>query len=228
MNYYDQKINDYYAKIRRDLLPYIPSLTRASMLDVGCGAGNTLCYLKEAGKIHEAVGVDFTMIPESNQQNPLLDRFIAADIQQQQLPLTREHFDILLCADVLEHLSDPWQVLRYLKQFLKKEGYLIISVPNIREFRVLNKIFLKGDFAYGPSGILDKTHLRFFCKKNIAGMVREAGFDIRTVAPGFKTCPLQKRRKRFSQFTLGIFDQFLAQQYIVVARKPVHEEQRAA
>lgn len=228
MNYYDQKIDDYYAKIRRDLLPYVPVLKDAKMLDVGCGAGNTLCYLKEAGIIREAVGVDFMDIPDSNQRNPLIDRFVVADLQQQQLPLPPGHFDVLLCADVLEHLNDPWQTLHYLKQFLRADGFLLVSVPNVREFRVLGKIFLRGDFSYTPSGILDKTHLRFFCKKNIAALVREAGFTLTSLTPGFMTCPLQKRRKRFSRLTLGIFDQFLAQQYIAVARKPGNEEQPTA
>jgi 2-polyprenyl-3-methyl-5-hydroxy-6-metoxy-1,4-benzoquinol methylase len=220
MNYYDHKLDDYYSKIRRDLLPHIPNLPQARLLDVGCGAGNTLCYLKESGRIGEAVGVDFTAIPNSNQQNPLIDRFIVADIQRQDLKLEHNHFDILLCADVLEHLTDPWSSLHYLRQFLKADGRLVVSVPNIREFRALKKIFLKGDFAYAPSGILDKTHLRFFCKKNIEALVRDAGFIIDSTAPGFATCPLQKRRKLFSKLSLGIFDQFLAQQYIVVARKP--------
>jgi 2-polyprenyl-3-methyl-5-hydroxy-6-metoxy-1,4-benzoquinol methylase len=219
MNYYDNKENEYYNQVRKDILPYIPVIKTAKFLDIGCSGGNVLCYLKETKIIEEAVGVDLMKIPQSNQQNLLLDKFILADVQQQQLNLPEQYFDIMLCADVLEHLQDPWATLEYLKKFMKKDGLLIISIPNIREFRALRKIFLKGDFLYAPSGILDKTHLRFFCKKNIIELVSGAGFLIEKTAPTFKTCPSQKRRNLFSKITLGIFDQFLAQQYIVTARK---------
>lgn len=217
MNFYSTKENEYYLHTRKDILPYIPK--GGNMLDIGCSGGNLLCYLKEKKIIDEAVGVDFMDIPQSNQQNHLLDKFILADVQQQQLNLPEQYFDIMLCADVLEHMQDPWASLEYLKKFMKKSGLLIISIPNIREFTALRKIFLKGDFSYGSSGILDKTHLRFFCKKNIVELVSGAGFLIEKATPTFKTCPLQKRRNLFSKFTFGIFDQFLAQQYIVTARK---------
>lgn len=219
MNYYTTKINAYYSHIRKDILPYIPVIKSARFLDIGCSGGNTLCYLKESKIIEEAVGVDFMDIPGSNQSNPLIDRFIVADVQQQGLNLPVNHFDILLCADVLEHLQDPWSSLDYLKSFLKPNGLIIISIPNIREFRAMWKIFGRGDFAYSPSGILDKTHLRFFCKKNIRHLVTGGGFIIEKTVPTFYTCPLQKRRKLFNALSLGLFEQFLAQQYIVTARK---------
>lgn len=219
MNYYDNKESKYYTQVRKDILPYIPLKNGTKFLDIGCSAGNTLCYLKETKIIEEAVGVDFMDIPQSNQQNPLIDKFIVADIQQQQLDLPERYFDVILCADVLEHLQDPWSSLEYLKKFIKLDGLLIVSIPNIREFSAMHKIFFKGDFLYAPSGILDKTHLRFFCKKNIQALVSGAGFSIQQTAPTFKTCPIQKRRNIFSQFSFGIFDQFLAQQYIVTARK---------
>jgi len=219
MNYYNIKDSAYYNNLRTDILPYIPVLQDAKMLDVGCSAGNTLCFLKEKKAISEAVGVDFVDMPESNQRNPLLDRFMVADLNEEKLDLPTEHFDILLCADVLEHLIDPWSVLNFLKGYMKPSGLVIISLPNIREFSAMRKIFFKGDFQYAPSGILDKTHMRFFCKKNQVGLVESANFRIESVQPSFKTCPLQKRRKLFSTLTFGIFDQFLAQQYIITARK---------
>lgn len=219
MNYYTSKIDEYYSHLRKDILPYIPTIPGARLLDMGCSAGNTLCYLKEAKIITEGVGVDFMEIPGSNQSNPLIDRFIAADIQQQNLGLPKNYFDILLCADVLEHLQDPWTSLDYLKTFVKPNGLLIVSIPNIREFRAAWKIFGKGDFAYAPSGVLDKTHMRFFCKKNIEDLVTGAGFKIETSLPSFKTCPTQTRRNGISKIFLGLFNQFLAQQYIVTARK---------
>ncbi len=217
MNFYSIKENEYYAQTRRDIIPYIPKT--GSMLDVGCSGGNTLCYLKENKIINEGVGIDFMEVAGSNQKNPLIDKFILTNVEKKDIDLPKNYFDILLCADVLEHLIDPWDILEYLKTFCKKGAHIIISIPNLREYRALYKIFFKGDFQYQSSGILDKTHLRFFCKKNIKDIVTNAGLKIISIQPSFKTCPLQKKRKLFSAITLSIFDQFLAQQYIIVARK---------
>ncbi len=217
MNFYSIKENEYYSQTRRDILPYIPKAE--SMLDIGCSGGNMLCYLKENKIINEAVGIDFMEVDGSNQKNLLIDKFILTNIEKKDLDLPPNHFDILLCADILEHLIDPWDILEYLKTFCKKEACIIISIPNIREYHALYKIFFKGDFQYQLSGILDKTHLRFFCKKNIRDLATNVDLKIISIQPSFKTCPLQKRRNLFSKITLGIFDQFLAQQYIVTARK---------
>lgn len=219
MNDYNSKEDAYYAHTRKDILAYIPLVKEAKLLDIGCSGGNTLCYLKENKIISEGVGVDFMNLPGTNQQNPLIDKFIVADIQQQQLELPENYFDILLCADVLEHLHDPWGTLNYLKKFMKENALLVLSIPNIREYTAMYKILIKGNFQYAQSGILDKTHLRFFCKRNIEALVTGAGFRIETSAPSFKTCPLQKKRKLLNKLTIGIWDEFLAQQYIVTARK---------
>jgi 2-polyprenyl-3-methyl-5-hydroxy-6-metoxy-1,4-benzoquinol methylase len=218
MNDYKIKSTTYYSNLREDVLAYIPKIAAAKMLDIGCSSGNLLCFLKQNNLIDEAVGVDFMDIPNSNQQSPLINTFIVADVQQQQLSLTQNYFDIMVCADVLEHLLDPWAVLQYLKTFLKKEATLIVSLPNIQEYTALKSIALNGDFKYATSGILDKTHMRFFCKKNIKALVSQAGFVIQSCEPSFKTGNAHKKRKIINTLTFGIFEQFLAQQYIVVAR----------
>lgn len=218
MNDYKVKSATYYSNLREDVLAYVPNITSAKMIDIGCSSGNLLCYLKQNNQIEEAVGVDFMAIPNSNQQSPLIDLFIIADLQQQQLSVAQNYFDIMVCADVLEHLVDPWAVLQYLKTLLKKEATLIVSLPNIQEYTALKNIVLKGDFKYAASGILDKTHMRFFCKKNIKALVLQAGFIIETCQPSFKTGNAHKKRKIINTLTFGIFEQFLAQQYIVVAR----------
>lgn len=69
-------------------------------------------------------------------------------------------FDYIILGDVLEHLTDPWKIVNELKQYLKKDGCLISSIPNIMHVSVLRNLVL-GNFTYEDSGILDKTHLRF-------------------------------------------------------------------
>ena len=218
INEYQQKSDKYYSNYREDIAAYIPFIVNSKLVDVGCGKGNLMAYLKKNNIIKEAVGVDFIAYPLNNNIELLIDKFIIADIQQQNLNLPKNYFDIMVCADILEHLVDPWSTLLYLKQFLKKEGILIVSLPNIQEYTALKSIVFNGDFKYAPSGILDKTHMRFFCKKNIQALVTQAGFSIETCEPSFKTGKAHKKRKIINTLTFGIFEPFLAQQYIVVAK----------
>ena len=64
------------------------------------------------------------------------------------------YFDLIILSDVLEHLVDPWGILRKLKKYLAPEGMVIASLPNFREFGTLSQLIFKGDFKYAEAGIL--------------------------------------------------------------------------
>jgi 2-polyprenyl-3-methyl-5-hydroxy-6-metoxy-1,4-benzoquinol methylase len=221
MHYYTAKEKKYFSNIRQDMIAYLPAKKDINFLDIGCSGGDTICFLKSKFLIKKGTGVELFDLPDSNQSNPLIDKMIIGDIQEKNLELPHGSFDVIFCGDVLEHLHDPWGVMEYLKNFLKPDGILIVSIPNIREIRTMYKIFIRGDFKYEQSGILDKTHLRFFCKKNIQQLFIDTGYEILTVNPTFKTCPLQPSRRRINQLTLNLFNEVLAQQFIVTARKKV-------
>jgi hypothetical protein len=114
----------------------------------------------------------------------------------------------------LEHLIDPWDTLEKTTSFLRKEGLLIISIPNIREIKTMFNIFFKGDFRYQDKGILDKTHLRFFCKKNIIELVEGAHVKILEIRNIYG-----KLKGLSNLLTLGIFRDFFVAQYIVISKK---------
>lgn len=81
-------------------------------------------------------------------------------------------FDYIICGDVLEHLYDPKEVLRVLRTFLKKDGYFIISLPNISNALIKAQI-LTDNFIYTDTGLLDRTHIRFFSHKTIPTFLAE-------------------------------------------------------
>jgi len=97
---------------------------------------------------------------------------------------------------------------------LKTDGFIIASLPNIREFKTLYNIVIRGDFKYENAGVLDKTHLRFFCKKNIISLFSLTGYEIISISPYFSA---SLKRKLLNKFFMGIFEEFLAEQYIVIA-----------
>ena len=76
-----------------------------------------------------------------------------------------KYFDIIVFADILEHLKEPLEVLKRYKKYLKDDGYIIISIPNIANWKIRFKSLL-GRFEYNEYGILDSGHLRFFNEKS--------------------------------------------------------------
>jgi SAM-dependent methyltransferase len=85
--------------------------------------------------------------------------------------------DVIIFGDVLEHLKDPEHILEIVKKYLKKDGYLVISLPNVCHGDVLLNL-LNGDFKYTSMGLLDATHLRFFGLKNIINLFKKCGYSI--------------------------------------------------
>ncbi|NLW75537.1 MAG: methyltransferase domain-containing protein [Methanomicrobiales archaeon] len=88
-----------------------------------------------------------------------------------------ESFDVILCADVIEHLRNPKDFLKNIKQYLKDDGYLVVSIPNFCHGDVIIRVLL-GDFHYTPVGLLDETHLRFFGLNNIYSLFSDCGYTI--------------------------------------------------
>ena len=88
------------------------------------------------------------------------------------------YYDLIIFNDVLEHLYDPWAILKKSAEKLAKGGKVVASIPNIRHLYTMFDIVIKKDFKYTDAGILDKTHLRFFTKKSIIRMFDECGYKI--------------------------------------------------
>lgn len=86
-------------------------------------------------------------------------------------------FDVIIFADVLEHLKEPWTVLEKGARFLKNNGYVLASIPNIAHASIIVEL-LNGKFDYKPLGLLDDTHLRFFTKESICRLFEKCGYVI--------------------------------------------------
>ena len=93
-----------------------------------------------------------------------------------------EHFDYIIFADVLEHLSHPEKVLKVCKELLKEEGRILVSVPNISHNSVIIDL-LKDEFQYDDTGLLDRTHIHFFTHKSFIRMTTECNLFICETIP---------------------------------------------
>lgn len=217
---YNEKAPDYFSNIRKDLINLIDANAKdLKILEVGAAYGETLYYLKQNGIASEAVGVDIFEDVKNKQNYKPLDRFIFGDIEKIELPEYNHYFDLILLPDVLEHLFEPKSVLETLKKYLKEDGKIIVSMPNIRYYSALYKIVFKGDFKYEESGIFDYTHVRFYCRKNIQVLLETAGYTILKQESSIKNYQGESLSKLINLITFGIFEEFFSTQYFFVVRK---------
>ncbi len=149
----------------------------SKVLDLGCSSGLLAERLRSMG--HHVVGVDRHEIPGVGERT---SAFFRADLNQGIPPEVGTDFDIVLAADVLEHLIDPAALLRQIRKVLSPDGTAIFCVPNVAHWYPRLRSIL-GAFDYDQRGILDSTHLRFFTRRSIRKLVERNGFRIRRIEP---------------------------------------------
>jgi 2-polyprenyl-3-methyl-5-hydroxy-6-metoxy-1,4-benzoquinol methylase len=168
----------YYSQARPDILPLVPDGVR-TVLDCGCGEGRLGEVLRGRGCV--VTGIELHA-PAAAAARGRLDRVLEGTIEQWLPAIEPESFDCIVCADVLEHLVDPWETARELALRLRPGGTLICSVPNIRHLAVVLDLVLRGRWIYRESGVLDRSHLRFFTRRGAIDMIRSAALQIDLVA----------------------------------------------
>lgn len=217
---YENKEEGYYNNVRHDLIRFFNKSNKSlKVLEVGAAYGETLFFLKKSGIASEVVGVELFQDTKNLDKYKDLDQFLFGDIQTLNVSKFENYFDIILLADVLEHLVEPLPVLEKIKKLLKKDGEIIISIPNIRHYSSFIKIFIKGNFQYENSGIFDYTHMRFYCKSDIVSLVQKAGFTIEKSEGSVKNFKGKSFAKIFNTITFGLFEQFLSVQYFFKIKK---------
>ena len=213
MDMYSDKPPDYFAHARTDISPLLPPQGSRPIraLEVGCAQGFTLEWLKSSGVCSWVAGVE--PYAELNPRIDNIDQFEPIDIESQLPTIPSQSLDLILCLDVLEHLKDPWTTVERLNTLLKPGGSWIISVPNVRYYRVVFNLLFKGNFSYQSAGILDQTHLRFFTRQSLIEMIQATGSTINVVMD-----PEPKRwlKKGLLKLRMG---ELLAKQWVLSATK---------
>jgi glycosyltransferase involved in cell wall biosynthesis len=141
------------------------------ILDVGCGPGWLAQALTAAG--HTVVGVD---VEAADGVHERMSQFVTADLTAGIPDDVGGDFDLVLGADVIEHLADPARLLADMAARVHPQGSIIASVPNISHWYPRGRIAL-GRFDYDQRGVLDATHLRFFTRRRFLRVADEAGLE---------------------------------------------------
>jgi 2-polyprenyl-3-methyl-5-hydroxy-6-metoxy-1,4-benzoquinol methylase len=204
----------YYANSREDLIEHIPASPK-HVLDVGCGIGNVGRAIKKTmGSGVEVIGVEiFAGAAEKAMKD--LDRVIVGDVEKVGIGVGKGYFDAIIYGDILEHLLDPWGLLKRHSEILRPGGRAIASVPNIAHYRTI-KMLRRKEWKYEKSGIMDVCHLRFFTIKSIRRMFEDAGFGL--VKAGH-IISASKSKKILNKVLRGLLTDYITEQYIIVAEK---------
>ena len=172
---YENKPEGYYNNIRYEMLKYLP-LDAKTVIDIGCGDGSFAKVIKERTGA-EVWGIEY-MKDEAQRAEKVLDKVYSGPCEAHLDKLPKHYFDVVYFNDVLEHLVDPYMVLEKIKIHLKPGGIIISSIPNIRYHNALIKLLFNKEWEYKGSGVMDKTHLRFFTGKSILKMYERLGYKV--------------------------------------------------
>jgi len=205
------KEDNYYENSRDDIVALIP-LDAKRVMDVGCGFGAMGARLKRDRKV-EVIGVESEAkaidIARGN-----VDELIVGDVERLSLPFDEGYFDCIVYGDLLEHLKDPWSLLKSQSRYLKKGGHCIVSVPNISHYKILQDL-LKDKWEYKSSGIMDRSHLRFFTLKGILATLEDCGYAVTQIQRRVRA---SAAKKLINSLLLGRITHLLVEQYVIKAR----------
>ncbi len=173
--------SDYPDVLNPDLLDRIP-LDAEVVLDVGCHKGKLGAVYRLRNPRARVLGVDHD-IAAIRVAATRLSEAACLDIETDPLPFEAPHgYDCIIYGDVLEHLQDPWRLLREHAALLSPRGVMLICVPNAAHWSVILRL-LNGTFNYEERGVLDRTHLRWFTLATMEQALMETGLQLCDVSP---------------------------------------------
>ncbi len=206
-------MKNYYMANRTDLLRFLGQSERyETALDVGCASGELGRLLVEHQSASMVDGVEVNR-DAAELAKKVLRKVWMGTLEEFSQDIPWESYDLVVMADVLEHLLEPWDTLGFLFARCKPGCRLLLSVPNVRHHSVVFPLIFQGRFDYRDSGIMDRTHLHFFTRFSLQESVTRAGWQIRRESPNIK----EKYLKWW--YPHRVLGEFLAVQHFVLAEK---------
>ena len=219
----------YYMHERREMAGFLPEAYN-SVLEVGCGEGTFTSNLKPGCEIW---GVEPYRIAAETASNKM-HRVLVGKYDEIVDGLPDNYFDLVICNDVIEHVEDHDAFLDSIRTKMKREAYLVGSVPNVRCYSNLKHLLLRRDWKYADAGILDRSHLRFFTEISLKRTLAQHGFSIEEYHGinrlEFKTSSIKSIVQRVAIYcviavTLGSYTDICFGQFGFRARKSITSDQ---
>lgn len=171
----NSKSYKYCDDINLAVLNHIPF--NSLILDVGCGNGALGNELKKKNNYVVGIEKESSALELAKERLNEVCNLDIIDVEKIFKVLSNKQFDVIIFADILEHLYEPLVVLQKYQSLLKPQGKIIISIPNVVVWDVRLK-FLFGIFNYTDTGTCDRTHIRFFTLSTTRKLIDEAGLKI--------------------------------------------------
>jgi 2-polyprenyl-3-methyl-5-hydroxy-6-metoxy-1,4-benzoquinol methylase len=205
-----------YANPRPEVTRMIPARA-TKVLDVGCSVGVMGAALLAKG--HEVTGLEYDadLAAQAATRLPVVHQGDVEAMAQGGEPIPGGPFDCVVFADVLEHLRDPWTVARWGATQVAPGGCMVVSVPNVRHVETVTSVILRSRWPYKAVGIFDRTHLRWFARKNLPDLLE--GTDLEIVELGRNRMVHLDPRSRWNRLAPVLGD-FGTLQFIFRAERP--------
>ncbi len=190
----------YYQGERSEVLTFMPD-TYSKILEVGCGEGDFRVNFNNGC---EYWGIEPSIDAANIAQNKL-NKVLVGTYQGVSSELPDEYFDIVICNDVIEHMTDHDEFLQSIKKHMCNDACLVGSIPNVRYFWNLVNLLVKKDWKYIDTGILDRTHLRFFTHKSLKRTFIMNDFMIEKIAGINSNWLADMRKESIIKWVICIF-----------------------
>jgi len=170
----------YWSETRSHVADLVPP-TAQRVLDVGCNDGTFGAGLLARRQGREVWGIE----PHDLDARAASERLtgVACGFYPDALDEVPGTFDCISFNHVLEHMVDPWQALRVTRERLDDGGVIVGELPNVRHLPFLVDLAFRGRFDYVDSGLLDRTHLRFFTRSSAQDLFRSSGYEVDVFQP---------------------------------------------
>jgi 2-polyprenyl-3-methyl-5-hydroxy-6-metoxy-1,4-benzoquinol methylase len=175
-DFYTEKETAYFNQARTEIEPLLPQRAGRA-LEVGCGMGATMRWLRSRRDVQYAAGIEISQETAAGACD-VFDRVLIGNAET--LDIRDGNFDLIVILDVLEHLIDPWGMVQRLQAVLAPGGAIIASIPNVGHYSVCLPL-LRGQWNYGDYGLLDRTHLRFFSEQTAFDLMTREGLEVQQV-----------------------------------------------
>lgn len=165
----------YRDNARPEVMALLPPLRPGlKVLEIGCGEGNFCTQIDDAAEIW---GVE-PYPPSAEIARQRMHTVLAAMFDEVKAQLPRHHFDLVICNDVIEHMTDHDSFLSEIVDYMSEDSLLVGSLPNVRYHENLYNLLVRRDWEYQDWGVLDRTHFRFFTFGSARRALERAGFEV--------------------------------------------------
>lgn len=167
----------YHENINKAVFDLIPK-SALKIVDVGCMNGILAREFKKISPNSNWIGIEINS-EYAERARHHMDTVIVGNIENEDFEFLDEikDADCFVFADVLEHLYNPWGVIKKIRNMMKETAVVVACVPNAQNYSVIGRL-LSGEFFYEDIGLMDRTHIRWFTRRTFFDLFEQHGYSI--------------------------------------------------